>query len=98
MKLYNLYVANVIFPTGLTMHNELKTVKTKIVSKEGDKYRDLVSGSYYTVRSIVGTIRICGLTPLSDYYNVLGLKKKNNHRNQEIVYEKVRILRKEKKL
>ena len=93
MKLYNIYVADVIIPMGFTLHRELKTVKTEIVVKDKDKYRDLISGDYYEVRSNIGTIRIHRLTPLSDYYNIFGQKKKNNYRNQSTVDEKVKILK-----
>lgn len=102
MDIKNLYVVDAIIPTMLIGEKleEAIILRSRICKKEivgrVIKYIDLDSDMSYMEEQKIGYDRIYEGTvkPLSDYYNSLGLKKINNHSNQEDVHKMVKSLRK----
>ncbi|MBE6157771.1 MAG: hypothetical protein E7160_03145 [Firmicutes bacterium] len=98
MKVKNLVVADIIYPTTITRTTEMCNVKTNNILKKLDNglYENVENGKHYRTIHRRGFSRIDedSIIPLSDYYYKIGLKKKNDHKNKENVYKKVKELKK----
>ena len=102
MKIKNLIVADVMYPKLI---NETTEEYTKIpncilrkLENHLDMYENLETGTKHRLIKRRGFKYIDdgSVKPLSDYYYRIGLKKKNNHENKEIVYQKVKTLKEQK--
>lgn len=105
MKVKDLVVADLVEPMA-TMESkscsmeESCILECRICRKEKQGYIDLKTSKRFSKKQELGYCRVeeKTVTPLSDYYNRLGMKKKNNHKNKEKVYKRVKELKKEGKL
>lgn len=96
MKLYNLYVAELITPFEFTMHTECSSSRTTVVEKIGfNRYHELDSSIELAECQGLGVSRLENLRPLSDYYNIFGFKKKNDHLDKEKVHQLVKDFKRE---
>lgn len=104
MKIKNLVVADIIDPLCITNHWEDSIIlQNRICEKVNIKdsnYKDLKTGKIHGTKTKIGITRIdkTSIVPLSDYYYSIGLKKKNSHDNKKEVYQKVKQLKKERKI
>lgn len=105
MKIKNLYVVDIVKPMEImksitcTIENATCSpdhICEKVEFPDNVFFRDLEDGKEYPQTDRLGVSRIEEeAIPLSDYYNFMGFKKKNNHANQEKVYDKVKKLKKQ---
>lgn len=105
MKIKKFVVADIVKPMSITQIGHSKIVDSYILScricrKEVGGYTDLESNEKFSKEQDCDIKRVeeATITPLSDYYNFLGMKKKNNHSNKAEVYEKVKRLKQEGKI
>ena len=104
----NLYVLSVEEPGCLTESMsfmfemsfvERNRICKKIITSEGKIYFvDLENGKKYYLTDEFGSYRVEDMVPITDYYNFLGILKKNDYENREVINKKVKKLRKMKKI
>lgn len=106
----NLYVLSVEEPGCLTESMsfmfemsfvEGNRICKKITTSNGEIYYvDLENGKKYYLTDEFGSYRVeeGTMVPITDYYNFLGMLKKNNYENKDVVNNKVKKLRKMKKI
>ena len=98
MKVKNLVVADILYPTIITRTTEMCDVESNCILRklDNDVYENVENGKKYNSKQQKNFVRVLdnSITPLSDYYYRIGLKKKNNHNNKEKVYKKVKELKK----
>ncbi len=109
-NLSNLYVLEVMEPMSILENQTFQLEESMIrpncicqkeYTKEPESlYRDLERNKIYSLKDILETDRKdnTAIVPLSDYYNFLGIRKRNNYLNQEIVHKKVKTLKKQRKI
>lgn len=104
MRIKNLVVTDLINPMTIMSFGhggmeESEILTCRICRKEKDGYIDLESNNTFSEKQEFGYKRVDEetVTPLSDYYNFFGMKKKNKHQNKKEVYQKVKTLKKEGK-
>ena len=101
MKYDNFYVSNLIISSYYFGDVEKYfLLESRICRKTERGYIDIETKRVYSEQQEKGIDRIdeSTLTPLNDYFNVLGLKKKNNYDNKDIVYSKVKHLKSQRKI
>lgn len=105
MKIKGLVVADLIDPmatmgSGYSMMEEACLLQCRICREEKNGYMDVKSGRKFGEKQILGCRRVEENTvvPLSDYYHILGIRKRNNHQNKEEVWQKVKELKTEGKI
>lgn len=101
MKYDNLYVTNLIIPSYYIGDVEkFFLLESRICRKTKKGYIDVETQAFYSAKQTQGIDRIDEntLVPLNDYYNCLGLKKKNRYTNQNEVYQKIKHLKSERKI
>ena len=100
MKIKNLVVADVMYPTVITQTSEIYTKVSNCILIKGETslspYTNVETNEKYSSWKARGFKYVDqeSIKPLSDYYYRIGLKKKNNHKNQEEIYHKVKALKK----
>lgn len=106
MKIKNLYVVNItmLMSTARSLTTEyeesfmiLDRICEKIEKDDKVFFKHLEDNKMYPKTEEMGIARVEeeGI-PLSDYVNWLGFRKKNDHNNQEEVYQGIKYLRKKK--
>ena len=101
MKYDNIVVSNVILPYFRMKQTEhANLITTRICRKSPSGYIDLETNRHYSDKQQLGIDRVDknSIVSLNEYYNCLGFKKKNDHENKEEVYQKVRKLKKQRKI
>lgn len=97
MKVKNLVIGDIIRPFLMTSSmQECEVSRNKILKKlEDDNYKELETGAVYSSKfqKWQSVIDESSITPMSEYYNKLGFKKKNNHSNKQDVYDEVKKLK-----
>lgn len=104
--LANFYVLDVIEPMSM-MKSATIQIEEEIVlkdricqKKENEKkeifYRDIETDKSYTTQN--ESLDESTVVPLSNYYNILGFRKKNDYPNREVVHTKVKRLKKSRKI
>lgn len=97
----NLYVSNLIIPAFSFGKEEKKYVlESRICKKINNRYMDLETRATYAEKQELGLERVDmeTLVPLAEYYNSLGFKKRNEYANKNIVYQKVKHLKSQRKI
>lgn len=104
MKIKNLYVVDVIKPLSImgSSHCEIEDacissnhICEKVEIGSDVLFIDVENSRKYYQTCKLGVERVeYDEIPLSDYFYMLGFKKKNSHDNKQEVYEKVKKLRK----
>lgn len=101
MKYDNFYVSNLIISSYLFGDVEkCFLLESRICRKTKKGYVDIETQAFYSDEQKKGIDRIVEdtLTPLNNYFNILGLKKKNRYANQNEVYQKVKHLKSQRKI
>ena len=101
MSLDQFFVADLIIPTYYMDDIEkLAIIKSRILKKVVNGYMDVQTRVVYTDIDKKGVSRIDNgsIVSLSEYYNFLGFKKKNNYDNKEVVYQNVKHLKSQRKI
>lgn len=99
MDTKNNYIVKILIPTEFTLTTECGYVETKLCTKDGQQnFIDLDSGKTYTYRDDIGYIKVINDVALSEYYYKIGLRKKNNYRDKDLVHELVQKAKSKGKL
>jgi len=101
IKLYmvgDLWDGDGVFSLNHSFESTL-SAKDRIFKYESDSFVDLEDNNKYmsapiSYRTYIDSL---SLVPLSDYYNIFGMKK-CIHKNSSVVHKKVKQLRKERKI
>lgn len=102
MKIKNLVVADVMYPTVITQTSEIYTKVSNCILRKGETplspYTNVETNEKYSSWRKRGFKYVDqeSIKPLSEYYYKIGFKKKNQHDNQEEIYNKVKMLKKQK--
>lgn len=99
MKLKNNYVVKIFVPTEHTLKTECGFIDTKLCKKNSQyEFADLDNGKTYCYRDEIGYTKVIDDVPLSEYYYKIGLRKKNNYRDKDIVHDLVQSAKIKRKL
>lgn len=99
MNTKNNYIVKILIPTEFTLTTECGYVDTKLCRKnEQNGFNDLNSNNTYTYRDEVGFVKVISDVPLSEYYYKIGLRKKNNYMDKDLVDELVQKAKSKGKL
>ena len=78
---------------------ERNRICKKMINQNGQIYYvDLENGKKYYLSDEFGSYRVEDMVPITDYYNFLGILKKNDYENREVINKKVKKLRKMRKI
>lgn len=99
MDTKNNYVVKIFVPTEFTLTTECGFTETKLCKKNGqNSFIDLDSNKSYSYREEIGYIKVVKERPLSEYYYKIGLRKKNNYQDKDVVHELVQRAKTKRKL
>ncbi len=94
----NIYVVEVFTPEEITLTTEFGLVDLRLCKKEGENYIDLNNNKSYQEYQQIGYTKVISATPLSEYYFNYGIRKINNHENNEEVRKLVKKTKKNYKI
>lgn len=91
MKYDGFYYAELLIPTEYSRSMEMGFIEPFICQKIGEnKYMDINSKRIYGINAGIGCTRIVYIAPLTEFFNRLGFKKKNDNYKKENVYSLVK--------
>ena len=100
MRIKNIYVGNIINTNQnkFVVKKESNGIEANRILEDynNEYYMDLEDKTMYRSNAVRqnNVVDKASLVPLSDYYYKIGIQKPNSHKNKQIVYEKVKKIKK----